>query len=159
MTKISIISALSDNYVIGNQGDLPWHIPEDFKLFVQITKGKPVVMGRKTWDSLPKKPLPNRVNIVISKNPSAIEGDCVKVSSLEEALNEGKKHGEEIMILGGSTIYKEALDKNLITNMYLSHVKGNYTGDTYFPEFDKDDFKIIEEKDFEKFIFREYGKK
>ena len=162
MKKISIISALSHNYVIGNKGDLPWHIPEDFKLFVQITKGKPVIMGRKTWESLPKKPLPGRTNIVISRKQESGFKEALVGKSIEEAIDIATKEHpevEEVMILGGSSIYKEALDKNLVTTMYLSHVKGEFQGDTFFPEFDKNNFRIEEEKEYEDFIFRRYEKK
>lgn len=159
MVKVSIISALSDNYVIGNKGDLPWHIPEDFKLFVQITKGKPVIMGRKTWDSLPKKPLPGRLNIVVSRDSESVGSEALVSESLPGAIElacEKQVGVEEVMILGGAQIYKQALESGIVDTLYLSHISGHYSGDAYFPKFNKKEFKIIEEKDFDKFVFREY---
>ncbi len=161
MVKISIISALSDNFVIGNKGDLPWHIPEDFRIFKEITKGKPVIMGRKTWESLPKKPLPGRLNVIVSRNPQTVLEDAVIVDSIKNAISLASKKQpeiEEIMIIGGAQIYKQALDSNTVDTLYLSQVKGEYDGDTFFPKFDKSKFKIVEEKEFNDFIFRKYEK-
>lgn len=161
MVKISIISALSDNFVIGNQGDLPWHIPEDFKIFKEITKGKPVIMGRKTWESLPKKPLPGRLNIVISREPSFWIPEALVSQSLEDAISLASKKQpeiEEIIIIGGAQIYKQALDSNIVDTLYLSQVKGEYDGDTFFPEFNLKKFKIFNQREFKEFTFKEFQK-
>lgn len=159
MIKVSLIAAFSNNYVIGYKGDLPWHIPEDFKLFKEITKGKPVIMGRKTWESLPKKPLPNRTNIIVSRNFKVFDENVFVCDSLSEAVSFAtSKTQEEVFIIGGAQLYKQALDLNYVTHMYLSCVKKTVEGDTYFPKFNEDDFKIIEERNFDEFIFRIYEK-
>ncbi len=127
---IAIIAAAAENGVIGAGNAMPWHIREDFKRFKAITTGHPVVMGRKTYESL-GRPLPNRTNIVITRNRAlAIEG-CKVCGSLSEAiaLCEGE---EEIYIIGGGEIYRQAM--KLADKIYLTRVCRTYEGDTSFPE-------------------------
>lgn len=157
MVQLSIIAAIADNFVIGNKNDIPWYIPEDFKHFKQTTLGKPVIMGYNTWLSLPIKPLPKRENIVISKEPIKIEG--VKVfTDIPSAIEYAKSlDTNEVFIIGGASIYAQTIE--LADNLYLSHVKGNFEGDTYFPKFEIDNYNVVEEKEFKKFIFKKYSKK
>ena len=146
---------MTKNRVIGKDNSLPWHIPEDLKNFKRLTEGNTVVMGRKTWQSIPEKfrPLPNRNNIVISRNISAIKGAEV-CSSLEKALEKAQSYGQEIFIIGGSSIYEQFLP--LADKMYISYLKKEYSGDTYFPNFNKEDWEIAEKKDFTEFEFVVY---
>ncbi len=134
---ISIIAALSKNYTIGNKGKIPWHLGDDMKNFARLTKGGSVIMGRKTYESIIKhldKPLPDRKNIVISRNADYKLNKAIKVRNLEEAIKEA---GEgEIFVIGGSEIYKLALD--MADKMYLTHVEAIIEGDAKFPNYKKD---------------------
>ena len=156
MTKprISIIVAHSKNLVIGRHNDLIWEIPDDHLRFKKITMGHPVVMGRKTWESIPEKfrPLPGRANFVITRDGSYEAIGAVVTTNLEDALSQAKVAAggsEEVFIVGGGEIYKQALP---ITNrLYLTIIDKEVEGDTSFPEY-KDLFtkKIYEEhKEFE----------
>ena len=154
----SIIVGMTKNRVIGKNNSLIWHIPEDLKNFKELTLGNTLIMGRKTWESIPEKfrPLPNRNNIVISRNPSFIEGTEV-CSSVGSALEKAKSYGKEIFIIGGSSIYEQFLP--LTNKMYISYIKNEYQGDTYFPKFNYDDWEVIETKEFEEFKFVVYERK
>lgn len=138
MTTISLIVAVADNNVIGMNNKMPWHIPEDFKHFKEITMGKPCIMGRKTYESILDqlgKPLPGRTSIVVSRSGYEHEG-AVSASSLEEAINKASaEDSDEVMIIGGAQIYKEALNKNLADRVYLTRVHQEPEGDAFFPEF------------------------
>jgi dihydrofolate reductase len=157
--KIILISGLTQNHVIGKDNTIPWYIKEDFQLFKEKTLEHVIIMGRKTWDSLPKKPLPNRVNIIISKKLKKAENDEIVLNSIEEALMYSKRFYSEkdIFLIGGSRIYTEGLE--VATHMYLSHIKREYDGDTYFPKFDTTQWNIEEEKDYEEFTFKVWEKK
>lgn len=147
-----IISAVAKNNVIGRNNSIPWHIPEDFKLFKDFTSGNTVIYGRKTFESLGSKPLPNRHNIVVTK--TKIEGmECYP--SLKEAVEAGKKYGKDIFFCGGSRIYKEAME--FADMLYISHVHAEYQGDTYFPEITPD-WQVVESKEFKDFTFKKYKK-
>lgn len=130
---INIICALSENHAIGMNGRLLWNIPEDLKRFKKITTGHPVIMGRKTHESI-GKPLPNRTNIIVSRNLKATKGGYVS-SSLENAIEFAAKQegGDEIFIIGGGEIYKQALP--LADKLHLTVVKGDFNGDTFFPDY------------------------
>lgn len=139
MTKkatISLILAMADNGTIGHNNALPWHLPNDLKFFKNSTLGKPIIMGRKTYESI-GKPLPGRENIVISRslNHDDITG-CIVFNSLSEAIDYINEKGDqpEIMIMGGAQIYKESLP--LMDRLYLTHVHANVEGDTQMPAFD-----------------------
>lgn len=139
---LSIIVAMSKNRVIGNKGKIPWYLPEDLKRFKQITMGHPIIMGRKTFESI-GKPLAGRNNIVITRKRNFSAEGIVTVGSLEEAL---KKAGEanEAFVIGGAQIYRLALP--LADKIYLTLIDQDLEGDTFFPEVDlKKDFKVIEE--------------
>lgn len=155
MVKYSLIAAVPDNWVIGNGLKIPWYIPEDFKLFKEKTLNSVVIMGKNTWNSLPIKPLPNRINIILNFEKEEIEGAIV-CTSLEEAFNQAQKYDKEIFIMGGASIYKQTIEN--ATYLYISHVKGEFEGNIYFPKFDPKDYETIEEKKFEKFVFKKYKK-
>ncbi len=125
------IAAMSENRVIGNQGKIPWHLPEDFKWVKQCTEGQSIAMGRKTYESI-GRPLPNRENIVISRTSGPISG-CTVLPDLE-ALERHPARGD-IWIFGGAQIYAAAMDR--VAELYLTVVKGSYEGDTYFPPFEE----------------------
>jgi dihydrofolate reductase len=130
---ISFVVAIAENNAIGKDNGLLWHLPADLKHFKQITNGHTIIMGRKTFDSM-GKPLPNRRNIVITRNADLkIEGAEV-TTSLDDALALCKTE-EEVFIIGGAEIYKEALDKT--DRIYLTTVHQGFEGDAYFPELDR----------------------
>ncbi len=143
---ISFIVAMSENRVIGVGNRLPWHIPEDLKRFKRITSGHPVIMGRKTFDSI-GKPLPGRANIVITRNKDWAVPGVLIVNSLDDAITLAEKQtgSNEIFILGGGQIFQEALPR--ADRIYLTIVHTEIQGDTYFPEFDAKNYKAtLEEK-------------
>lgn len=127
---ISMIAAMANNRVIGKDNQMPWHLPADFAWFKRSTMGKPVVMGRKTYDSI-GRPLPGRLNVVISRDESLeIEG-VTTVTSIEQAL-ELVNDVEEVMIIGGGSIYETCLPK--ANKLYLTYIDFNVDGDTQFPD-------------------------
>jgi dihydrofolate reductase len=135
---ISMIAAVSENGVIGRNNDLPWHLPDDMKYFMQTTKGHCVIMGRKNYESIPEKfrPLPNRVNIVVTRQKDFNAPGCIVVGSLEEALDKARaRNTSEIFLIGGAEIYREGLA--IANQLYLTEIKASIEGDVYFPSFNK----------------------
>ena len=131
---IHLIYARAANGVIGLNNTMPWHLPEDLAHFKQLTSGNPVVMGRKTWDSLPARfrPLPGRTNIVVTRNADwSVEG-VVRANSLEEALQAGAQHGDTVWVMGGAQIYAQALPLADMVEVTIIHQ--DYEGDAYAPE-------------------------
>lgn len=144
---ISIIVAVSDDWGIGRNNDLLWHIPEDLKRFKRLTTGKTVLMGKKTWESLPKRPLPNRRNIVLTDIPGEKLEGAEMAYSINEAL--GKcENGEEVFIMGGGSIYRQFLP--MADRLYISHVHMTALADIFFPEINMQDWKIVEKEEFAK---------
>jgi len=139
---ISLIAAVAENGVIGKDNDLVWSLPDDFRYFKETTTGHPMIMGRKTWDSL-GKPLPNRLHIIITRQPDfTAPAECLVVDSLEKALDEARKTGnEEAFVIGGAEIYKQALPQ--ADRLYLTEVKASFEGDTYFPAFNPADWTEV----------------
>lgn len=141
---VSLIAALSSNRVIGRNNDLPWHLPDDMKYFMQTTKGHHVIMGRKNYDSIPEKfrPLPNRTNIVVSRQANLKLQQCVVVHSLKEGLDLARKAGEsETFIIGGSAIYQLGLP--FADRLYLTEIRAELHGDTFFPAFNITEWKEV----------------
>ena len=135
--KRTIVVAIGENYVIGKDNDLIWHMPADLAHFVRVTKGKHVLMGRKSFESL-GKPLPKRVNIVITRQEDYAAEGIVLVGSLDAALDYTRDAGqEEAIILGGAQIYKQSLERDLVDEMIITEIKASFEGDAHFPEFDK----------------------
>lgn len=156
MEKI-LIAAVAENRTIGKNGDVPWHIPEDMKHFKNKTMSHPVIMGRKTYQSLPEnyRPLEGRKNIVLTRSGFEPEYESVKiVNSLEEAYREARKKDERCYVIGGSSVYKAALEK--ADRMILTEVHREVEGDTFFPEWDEENWKETEREDHEDFSFVEY---
>ena len=141
--SISLIVAAAENNAIGKDNALLWHLSADLKRFKALTTGHPVIMGRKTFESI-GKPLPNRRNIVISRSVPAIEG-CEVVASVDEALALVKS-GEEAFIIGGGSIYKALWDK--ADRLYLTSVKTALEGDTFIPEVKPDEWEEVKREDF-----------
>ncbi len=138
---ISLIAAMDKNRLIGIKNGLPWHLPADFKHFKEVTMGRPVVMGRKTFESI-GKPLPGRKNIIVSRSGFLADG-IVVVDSIDAALKE-VADADEIMIIGGASFYEQMIDK--ADRMYLTHVEAECEGDAWFPEFSLSDWEIVAEK-------------
>lgn len=141
---ISLIAALSKNRAIGKSNDLPWHLPDDMKYFMQTTKGHHVIMGRKNYESIPEKfrPLPNRTNIVVSRQQNYEAPGCTLVHSIPEGIVLAKNNNEtECFIIGGAEIYQMGFQ--FVNRMYLTEIKSVIEGDTFFPWFDMDDWKEI----------------
>lgn len=143
---VTIIAAVGRNRALGKNNDLIWHLPADLRRFKSLTRGHHVIMGRKTYESL-GKPLPNRTNIVVSRNEDYEASGCVIVSSLEEALQEAKSDPNPY-ILGGAEIYKQALP--LCDLMDLTLVHEDFEADAFFPDFDESEWEMIGREDFKR---------
>lgn len=140
---ISLIAAVTENNVIGRDGGMPWHLPEDLKYFKQTTLGHTVIMGRKTWDSLGKyAPLPDRTNIVVSRNAHTQEykKGAEFYLTLSNVLKVLDKNKDELFVIGGGQIYQEAI--SLAKRLYLTRIHATIEGDTFFPDIPSD-FKLI----------------
>lgn len=131
----TIIVAYDKNKLIGKDNKLPWHIPDDLLLFKKRTMNQAVIMGRKTYDSLPNsvRPLPGRLNIVLSRTPNTVDSRAIYVKSPQEALEIAATHKMHPYVIGGEQVYKAFLEAQLVTKVIASVVDGNYEGDTWFP--------------------------
>jgi dihydrofolate reductase len=140
--KVSLIVAMDSNRGIGKNNDLMWHLPNDMKFFKSTTENHVVVMGRKNYDSIPEKyrPLPNRKNTILTRNSSFSAKDCDVFNSLSDALDAYKDSSETVFIIGGGQIYNLALDSNVVDEMFITHIDGDYDADTYFPNFNENDW-------------------
>ena len=132
--------AVARNGVIGNKGALPWRLKSDLQLFKRLTLGKPVIMGRKTWDSLPIQPLPGRLNLVLSRDGSFEPLKAVVCESFNEALSMGREQAEEdgvdeVCVIGGAALFEAALPK--ARRLYITQVDAEPEGDVFFPAFDE----------------------
>lgn len=164
--RISMIAAMAQNNVIGNGDDIPWHIPEDFKYFKEKTLDKPVIMGRATFESIHKirgsdpdsgPALPKRTNIIITRQENYKAKDCFVSTSIEDAIAQAKLElAEEIMIIGGGTIYEQALP--FADYIYLTEIDGDYKGDVFFPELSPSEWQKIKSEKKDGFSFNEYGR-
>lgn len=145
MTDISLILAMADNGVIGNKGGIPWRLPEDMRHFKSLTLGKPNIMGRKTWESLPKKPLPGRTNIIVTRDRNYRAEGATVVATIDEALGRAKaENPEEIMIIGGAEIYRASLPR--ATRIHLTEIHADIKGDTTF-KFDRNGWAEVARED------------
>jgi len=136
---VSIIAAMDRNRLIGNKNQLPWYLPADLAHFKQVTMGKPIIMGRKTYDSI-GRPLPGRTNIVLTRSADFHAEGVVTANTLQQALDYVSTENE-VMIIGGSTIYELALPR--ADRLYLTYVENSFEGDAWFPDFDLDQWHII----------------
>jgi len=142
---ISIIVAVAENNVIGKDNNLIWHLPKDLKHFKETTTGHFIIMGRKTFESN-GRPLPNRTNVIITKDKNYQAEGCVILHSLEDAINIAK-NDSEVFIIGGGEIYKQAMP--IADRIYLTKVHHLFDGDTFFPEINMKDWTEVSRKDFE----------
>lgn len=147
--RVSLIVAVSENGVIGKDNDLIWHLPKDMKFFKDTTQGHHVIMGRKNFESIPHKfrPLPNRTNVIVTRQSGYITEDCIVVHSVEDSIEVAKKNGDtEPFVIGGGQIYKIALENNMIDRIYLTRIHHTFEGDTFFPDL-SEDWKVISRED------------
>lgn len=147
--KISLIVAMATNRVIGKDNGLIWHLPNDLQFFKANTMGKPMIMGRNTFDSI-GRPLPGRTNIVVTRSTTYSPAGIVVAHSLEQAISlardiAAKDNVDEIMIIGGAQIYEQSL--KLADRIYLTQVHATLEGDAFFPEFDTTQWKEVERQD------------
>ena len=149
---ISFVAAMGKNKAIGKNNSLPWTMPADMKRFKQLTLGKPVIMGRKTFESI-GKPLPKRKNIVITHDKNYNAEGCIVAYSVDEALNVAK-NAKEVMVIGGSQIYKEFLPR--ANRMYLTIIDADFEGDAYFPSYDITGWKEISYEEHERDAENQY---
>jgi dihydrofolate reductase len=157
---VCAIVAMDENRVIGIDNQLPWHIPEDLKRFKELTTGKAVIMGRKTYESLPEKfrPLPNRKNFVITRSTTMIHPEVQLVNDPLKFLKDIKSGTlvfdyKELWVVGGQEVYSLLLP--MTDKIFLTKVKGVHAGDAFFPKFE-DSFKLVSREDYEQFSFEEY---
>lgn len=158
----SIIVAIGKNNEIGKNNKLLWHIPEDLKKFKEITSGKTVIMGRNTYESI-GKPLPNRHNIVLSKNSKLFSNNCNEkleiYDDFSKIVEKYKNSDDEVFIIGGARVYKKALELGIVEQLYISHIDFSDNGaDTYFPEIDCSMWKKVEEEEYTGWKFCIYKK-
>jgi dihydrofolate reductase len=142
---VSIIVAVSEDWGIGKDNELLWHISEDLKRFKRLTSGNTVIMGKKTWQSLPKRPLPGRKNIVLTDDPNETIEGSVTVYSIEDALSKCGK-GEEIFVIGGGSVYRQFMP--IADRLYITHVHKKAPADIYFPEVELNIWKVVEKEEF-----------
>lgn len=136
---VAIVAAMDRRRLIGAGNRLPWHLPADLRHFKALTLGKPIIMGRRTWDSL-GRPLPGRQNVVITRNRAFPGVGCTVVHDLDESLEVSAGH-PEVMIISGATLYREALP--LARRMYLTLIDADYEGDTWFPEYPAEEWAEV----------------
>lgn len=147
---VSGIVAVAQNGVIGRKGDLPWHLPDDMKFFMHTTRGHHIITGRVNYESIPDRfrPLKDRTNLVITRNGNYPAPGALVLGSLEEAIEKARRSGEEeVFIIGGGEVFKQALEKELIDKLYLTRVHADVEGDVFFPELDPDQWREIEKND------------
>jgi len=148
--NLAIIVAQAKNRVIGVKNKLPWRLPEDLRYFKQVTMAKPIIMGRKTFESI-GRPLPGRTNIVISRNPDYAPANVKVVPSLDAAIELAESiclidGADEVMVIGGAQIYEQALEK--ADRLYLTEVDTEIEGDAWFPDFDRENWNEVGRQDF-----------
>jgi dihydrofolate reductase len=150
--RLALIVAMSQNRVIGNDNHLPWNLPEDLKYFKSVTMGKPMVMGRKTFDSI-GRPLPGRLNIVITRNAQWAHPGVETAASLEQAMSLAAEHtsdevsgaGKEVMVIGGEQIYRAVIER--ADRLYITRVQTEIDGDAFFPDFDEKAWREVRRQD------------
>jgi len=154
---VNVIAAVDDRNGLARNGEIPWHNSEDMKFFKEITINKPVIMGRKTFESLPDafRPLPNRHNIVISRTFKEEDNLVETATSIRQAIQKAKKHNTDVFVIGGCSIYWEVLKRNWTDRLYLSRIPGDYKCDQCFPTLGTD-WTLQKTKQFGTFRLYEY---
>jgi dihydrofolate reductase len=140
---LSLIAAVARHRTIGRDNQLPWHLSGDMRHFRETTSGRPVIMGRRTWESLPEKfrPLSGRLNVVVSKNPDYSACGAIVTGSLAEAIKKAERKGGEIFVIGGAKLYHQALP--LAGRLYLTEIDAEIPGDAFFPELRADEWREV----------------
>lgn len=166
---VSLIVAMDRDRGIGRNNDLMWHLPADMKFFRETTTGHIVVMGRKNYESIPERfrPLPNRENVVLSRSEQYEADGCLLFTSLEACLDHYSTETDRtVFIIGGGQIYREALNSGHIAEMYITHVDASFGADTFFPEFNTEEWSVEEvikhpadEKHEAGFVIRKYTRR
>jgi len=144
MTNLSLIVAMDENRLIGSDNQLPWHLPADLAFFKRTTLGKPIIMGRKTYESI-GRPLPGRRNIVITRDTEFSAEGCEIVNDIDAALCSCSDH-DELMLIGGASLYEQTIDRS--SCMYITRIHHSFEGDTWFPEFNSAQWTIVDQQDF-----------
>ena len=139
----AIVVAAAENNVIGKDNDLIWHLPADLRHFKQLTMGHPILMGRKTYESI-GKPLPGRTSVIVTSQENYAADGCIVANSLQEALEQAKKIDEQVYVIGGAEIYKQALP--LTDVIYLTRLHHTFEGDVSFPELDEKEWQTVEQE-------------
>ena len=154
---IALIVAMAQDRVIGKENAIPWHIPEELQLFKKYTMGHPILMGRKTYESI-GKPLPGRTNVIITRDKDFTARGCEVYTDLKAALS--RFQDEKIFVIGGAEIFAQTLD--IADELYITHVRKSIAGDTFFPQFDESRFQVTATESFEgepPYTFMHYQKK
>lgn len=146
---VTFVVAVAENGIIGRDGGLPWRLSSDLRLFRRLTMGKPIIMGRRTWQSLPKRPLDGRDNIVISRDPNFAAVGALVVGDAEAAVKLGRELAQkrgvgEIAVIGGASVYKALLPE--VERIYWTVVHGDPAGDTTFPDFHLENWQLVQEE-------------
>jgi len=146
--SLSIIVAMSENRVIGANNQLPWHLPEDLKYFKRITMGHPIIMGRKTFESI-GRPLPGRANIVVTRQPDWSVPGVIVAANIEDALRQAVREDadQEVFIIGGGELFRQTLNK--VSRLYLTQVHAHVDGDAFFPDFQREQWREVERVDYD----------
>ena len=153
--NLTLIAAMDQNRLIGRDNDMPWHLPSDLRFFKRITLSKPLLMGRKTYESI-GRPLPKRTNVIVTRNPYFIATNCLIAYSIEDALGMAFDNGEEeAFIIGGGQIYEQS--QNLWDKVYLTEVDLEVEGDVYFPKLLETDWELCSEESHQPDAKNEYG--
>ena len=142
--SVSIIVAVAENYAIGKDNDLLWHISDDLKRFKKITSGHKIIMGKNTYLSLPVRPLPNRTSIVITDDPTDHYEGCVMAYSIEDAIGKCDNE-EECFVIGGGSVYEQFMP--LADKLYITRVHKSYEADTFFPAISEEEWELTEQED------------
>lgn len=147
---IKLIVAIAKNKAIGKDNDLIWHLPADMRFFSETTKDSIVLMGRKNWDSIPAKyrPLPSRLNLVVTRDESFSEDGCEVYHSIEDAIHKYENDLRDLYIIGGGQIYEYCLKNELVNEMLITHIDASFEADTFFPDFKKENWQIEDIMDF-----------
>lgn len=145
--ELVAVAAVAENGVIGNDGGIPWHYPEDLEFFKETTMGNPVIMGRGTWESFDHGPLDDRTNIVISHEEIDHDG-IVNVHGIEEAVEAAEEAGDEVAyVIGGEAIFRQFLERDLMDRMFITDIPERPEGDTFFPEWDEDKWEEVDRRE------------
>ncbi len=142
--EVYLIAAVADNGVIGKDNDLVWHIKDDMLFFKETTTGHILLMGRKNFESIPERfrPLPNRLNCILTRNSSYHAPNCEIVDSIENWISQYSNDERKLFVIGGGQVYREVLEKNMIDVMYLTHVHAEPEGDTFFPKINETEWNV-----------------